>query len=143
MKSLLHLGVALAGVAIGIAVGPSLATAADAPAVGKVYELRTYTTHPGRLDALHARFANHTCKLFKKHGIEVVGFWTPAEGDEAQNTLVYLVVFPSVEAQKKAWAAFKVDPEWVKAKAASEQDGPINMKVETKNLLPTPYSPLR
>jgi hypothetical protein len=76
--------------------------AADAPPAGKVFELRVYHTNPDKLEALHARFRDHTCKLFQKHGIEVVGFWTPIHGQEAQNTLYYIVAFPSVEAQKKA-----------------------------------------
>ena len=73
------------------------ATAQDKPAAPKVYELRIYKTNPGKLDALHARFRDHTCKLFQKHGIELVGFWTPAEGDEAKDTLIYIIAFPSAE----------------------------------------------
>jgi len=118
--------------------------AAQQPAgASKVFELRTYVTHPGRLDALNKRFREHTCRLFKKHGIELVGFWTPAEGPEAQNTLIYIVAFPSPEAQKKAWEAFRKDPEWLRAKSESEKDGPIVSKIESKNLTATDYSPLR
>jgi len=29
-------------------------------------------THEGKLDDLHARFANHTMDLFEKHGMTVV-----------------------------------------------------------------------
>src|SRR5262245_41420445 len=69
----------------------------------RVFELRTYHTHPGKLDALNARFRNHTNKLFQKHGMTLVGYWTPAEGKEAQNTLVYILAFPDKESQQKAW----------------------------------------
>lgn len=135
----------VAGLVVGIAVAAwTAAQAAQTPTgSSKVFELRTYVTHPGRLDALNKRFREHTCRLFKKHGIELVGFWTPAEGPEAQNTLIYIVAFPSPEAQKKAWQAFRNDPEWVQAKTESEKDGPIVSKIESKNLTATDYSPLR
>lgn len=125
------------------AVFHSAVLAADKAQGGKVYELRVYKASPGKLDALHARFRNHTNKLFEKHGIEVIGYWTPTEGEEAKDTLVYLVAFPSVEAQKKAWDAFRADPVWQKAKAESERDGVLVREVQSKNLKPTDYSPLR
>ena len=120
------------------------AWAADpAPAAGKVYELRVYKCNPGKLDALQARFRDHTCKLFEKHGMEMIGFWTPTTGDEAQDTLIYILAFPSVEAQKKAWAAFRADAEWIKAKGESEKSGVLVKEVQTKNLQPTDYSTLK
>lgn len=117
--------------------------AAPAPAAGKVYELRTYTTPPGKLEALHARFRDHTNALFVKHGMTLVGYWTPADGPEAENTLVYILAHDSREAAKKSWAAFAADPEWNAAKKASEADGPLTTKVESKFLNPTDYSPLK
>ena len=108
------------------------ATAADAPPAGKVFELRVYHASPGKLEALHARFRDHTCKLFQKHGMEVIGFWTPTDGDEAKDTLIYILAFPSVEAQKKAWQDFRADPEWIKVKADSEKDGSLTTKVESR-----------
>ena len=119
------------------------ATAADLPPAGKVYELRTYHASPGKLDALQARFRDHTCKLFQKHGFEIIGFWTPTEAEEAKDTLIYIIAFPTVEAQKKAWQAFRADPEWLKVKADSEKDGSLTTKVESKNLKATDFSPLR
>jgi len=119
------------------------ATAADAPPAGKVYELRVYHTNPGKLEALHARFRDHTCKLFQKHGMELVGFWTPIDGEESKDTLIYIVAFPSVEAQKKAWQSFRADPEWIKVKAESEKEGSLTTKVESKNMKATDFSPLR
>jgi len=124
----------------------SAAGAADCDAEkGRVFELRTYVTYPGKLDALHKRFREHTCRLFKKHGIELVGFWTPAEGPDAQNTLIYIVAFPSKEAQKKAWADFGSDPEWKQAFADSHKDGVIvdQSKLKSQNLAATDYSPIK
>jgi hypothetical protein len=123
---------------------PEVSTLAVEPTKpGKLYEMRTYVAQPGKLDALHARFRDHTCRLFQKHGIEVVGFWAPCEGEAAQDTLIYIVAFPDAEAQKKAWAAFRADPEWQKAKADSERDGPLVKEIKTQNLKATNYSPLR
>ncbi len=142
MKTLCYAAVALGITFAGLALA-SRASAADASPAGKVYELRIYKANPGKLDALDARFRDHTCALFKKHGIEIVGAWTPTAGDEAKDTLIYIVVFPSVEAQKKAWQEFQADPEWKKAKAESEKDGVLVKHHESKNLQATDYSPMR
>ena len=119
------------------------AVAADPSSDSRVYELRTYTTHDGRLDALHARFRNHTNKLFVKHGMELVGYWVPTDGPESANTLVYILAFPSREARDASFKAFTTDPEWKAAKEASEKDGPIVKKVVSQFLKPTDYSPLK
>jgi hypothetical protein len=135
----LFLGLVVANLAV--LAGPALA--ADPEAAAKVYELRVYHANPGKLEALHARFRDHTCELFKKHGFELVAFWTPATGEEAKNTLYYIVAFPSAEAQKKAWEAFRADPEWIKAKADSEKEGSLVRKVDSTNLKATDYSPMK
>ncbi len=111
----------------------------------RVFELRTYVTEPGRLDALNARFRDHTCKLFQKHGIELVGFWTPQdEKDGKKTTLIYVLAYPSREAAKASWAAFQADPEWQKARADSEKDGKILAKAPGSIYLdPTDYSPAK
>lgn len=106
----------------------------------RVFELRKYTTYPGRLDALNKRFRDHTCKLFEKHGMTLIGFWTPTEGPQAGNTLIYLLAFPSREARDKAFDAFRNAPAWRKAQAESEKDGKIVEKVESTFLAPTDYS---
>ena len=109
----------------------------------RVYELRTYTTHEGKLDELHMRFRNHTSTLFVKHGMTLIGYWTPTDGDEANNTLVYLLAHPSRDAAKAAWSDFSKDPEWQKVYAESREDGPLVAKVESVFLQPTDYSPLQ
>jgi len=115
----------------------------DKPGKERVFELRTYHTPPGKLDALNARFRNHTNKLFEKHGMTLVGYWTPADGKEAQNTLVYILAFPDRQSQEKSWKAFRDDPEWKKVKEESEKAGPLTEKVESVNLKPTDYSPIK
>jgi hypothetical protein len=143
MRTLLCISVVLGVLIAGLAVVCASASAADTSATGKVYDMRIYKTNPGKLEALHARFRDDTCRIFKKHGIEMIGFWTPTEGEEAKDTLIYIVVFPSVEAQKKAWDAFWADPEWKKVKADSEKDGVLVKEIKGKNLKATDYSPLR
>ena len=112
-------------------------------AAPRFFEMRTYTAPEGKLDALNARFRNHTNRLFVKHGMALVGYWTPADGPEAQNTLVYILAYPSREAREKSWEAFRNDPEWHAARDASEKDGKLVLKVDSKFLTPTDYSPIK
>jgi hypothetical protein len=109
----------------------------------RLFELRIYTTHPGRLDALNRRFRDHTNRLFQKHGMELVAYWTPVEGEEAQNTLIYVLAYPDREARENSWKAFREDPEWKRVVEESQKDGPIVEKVESKFLTPTDYSPIQ
>jgi hypothetical protein len=114
--------------------------AAPPAAAGRVFEMRTYYCHPGRLDALNKRFREHTVGLFKKHGMENVGYWVPADKPDV---LVYILAYPSREAATKAWAAFRSDPDWNKARTASEADGPIVQKVESVYMTAVDYSPMK
>jgi hypothetical protein len=107
---------------------------------GRLFEMRTYHTLPGRLDALNARFRDHTNKLFVKHGMELVGYWTPQGKDD---TLFYILAYPSREAREASWKAFQADPEWKAAREASEKDGKIVDKVESVFMDPTDYSPIK
>ena len=109
---------------------------------GRVFELRTYTASPGKLDALNARFRDHTIALFKKHGMEVVGFWEPLEKDSgAGEKLVYILAHQSRAAADASWKAFREDPEWVKVKADSEKGGVLTSRIESVFLAATDYSP--
>jgi outer membrane protein assembly factor BamB len=109
----------------------------------RVFELRIYTAYPGKMDALHARFRDHTNALFKKHGMTIIGFWTPLAEKGEEKKLYYVLAFPSKEAADKSWKAFREDPEWKKAKDASEKDGPLVKNVESVPMKPTDYSPLK
>jgi len=110
---------------------------------GRVFEIRTYTTYEGKLDALHARFRNHTMKLFKKHGMTNIGYWTPQDAALSQNTLLYVLAHSSREDAKKSWESFRNDPEWKKVREASEADGKIVSKVESVFMDATDYSPMK
>jgi hypothetical protein len=110
----------------------------------RCFELRTYTASPGKLEALHARFRDHTNALFTKHGMTMVGYWVPSDADKgAENTLVYLLAFPSRDARDKAWEAFRTDPAWIAARNASEVGGKLTEKIESLLLTATDYSPLK
>lgn len=114
-----------------------------AAAAQRVFELRTYTTEEGKLDALNARFRNHTIKLFEKHGMANIGYWVPQDEPRSKNTLVYIVSHASRDAAKKSWDAFRADPDWVKARDESEKSGKIVAKVESVFLSPTDYSKIK
>jgi hypothetical protein len=109
----------------------------------EVYELRTYTTHPGKLDALHARFRNHTIKLFEKHGMTNLMYWVPQDEPRKSNTLIYVVKHKSRQAAEASWKAFREDPAWIKVKGESEAPGPIVQKVESVFMDLAPYSPAK
>jgi len=109
----------------------------------RVFEIRTYTTHPGKLDALNARFRDHTTSIFKKHGMQNVGYWVPQDEPAHSNTLVYIIAHKSREDAKKSWEAFRADPEWQKVSKESEANGKIVAKVESMFADATDYSPLK
>jgi len=109
----------------------------------RVFEMRTYYANPGKMKALHDRFQNYTLKLFEKHGITNVGYWSPTDEKQADEVMIYILSYPSREAADKAWKAFKEDPEWIKAKADSETDGGLVKKAESLWLQGTPYSPVK
>jgi hypothetical protein len=106
-----------------------------------IYELRSYEVVPGRMAAMHARFQNHTLGFFRRHGIEVVGFWEAIIG--TSNVLHYVVRFDDLAHRERAWAAFGADPEWHRVRAESERDGPIVARIRNEIWRPAPYSPMQ
>jgi hypothetical protein len=109
----------------------------------RVFELRTYTAKPGKIDELHARFRDHTLKLFEKHHMTLIGFWKPTDAEQAKQKLVYLLGFPSKEAGTKSWKDFQADLEWKAVKETSEKDGPLVETIDSVYLNPTDCSPLK
>lgn len=105
-----------------------------------VYELRIYTINPGKAETLHNRFRNHTLALFKKHGIESIGYWMPV--NTADQRLHFLLRYPSREARETMWKAFTTDPEWTAAYKESESKGALVSKAENPFLIRTDYSPV-
>ena len=132
-------------VAAGLVLGASLqfTLAAGTEPAGKVFEIRTYHTFPGRLDALHKRFREHTMRIFEKHGMTNVGYWVPQDNPAHDTTLIYVISHASREAAKANWAAFIADPEWKKVSEASQVDGKIVERIESVFMDSTDYSPIK
>jgi hypothetical protein len=116
-------------------------TRSEAQAPNHVYELRMYHANPGKLDALHKRFRDHTITIFNKHNMKSVGYWVPQ--DNKDNLLIYILEHPSREAATKNWDDFRKDPEWVKVKAESEANGALVDHVDDTFMNPTDYSKLK
>ncbi len=141
IASLLFAAVAVTGFAADknpTAVSPSIAKDS------RCFELRTYVAAPGKFEDLNKRFRDHTCKLFKKHGMELIGFWIPTDKEKgSENTLIYLLAHKSRDAAKKSWADFVNDPDWKKARDESEKNGKLTERVESVFLGATDYSDIK
>ncbi|MDG2359464.1 MAG: NIPSNAP family protein [Planctomycetaceae bacterium] len=125
-------------VAFGVALQrPAVSDEKQSPVV---YELRTYTTHEGRLEALHKRFRDHTMKIFEKHGMKNIAYWVPTD---KKDTLVYIITHKSLKAADASWNDFRNDFAWKAAYNASIEDGKIVKKVEKQFLIATDYSPMK
>ena len=137
-------GFLVAGVVLGAGLmfANGALRAADAPPA-RVFEIRTYHTFPGRLDALHKRFRDHTRRVFEKHGMTNIGYWVPQDAPAHDNTLVYIISHASREQAKVNWAEFSADPEWKKISEESQKDGKIVEKVESVFVDATDYSPIK
>jgi hypothetical protein len=139
LSAIVALGLLIAGSCLFPA-EVSLAQSKDTS--GRVYELRTYTTLPGRLPALNKRFSDHTIRIFAKHEMKSEMYWIPTDDARKDNTLIYILSHDSQEAADKNWAAFAADPEWVKVRDASEADGKILAKAPERVFMKkTDYSP--
>ena len=148
MLKKLSIAVALIAFAYGCGIwsgrngAQSTALAAE-PAAPRLFELRIYTAAPGKLDALHARFRDHTLRLFEKHRIQSVGYWTGVD-EQHREKLYYLVAYPDAAAREARLVnGIAKDPEFLKAVAESERDGRLTSATESVLLSPTGYSPMR
>ena len=132
--------------AMGAAMMLSPAVGMEAQASGAqssvVYELRVYHANEGKLDALLARFRDHTVAIFNRHGMKSVAYWTPTDEPLKGRTLFYILKHPSREAAAANWKAFRDDPEWVKVSTASEVNGKLVEKVDSTYMTLTDFSPV-
>lgn len=127
----------------GFVAGALTQSTLDAQPAARVFELRTYTAPEGKLDDLHARFRQHTLRLFEKHGMTNVIYLRPMDAPASQNQLVYLLAHKDRDAAKASWAAFASDPDWQQVARASQANGPLTTKVESVFFTPADYSPLK
>ncbi len=109
----------------------------------RVFELRTYHCYPGKLETLKTRFREHTTKIFEKHGMTNVAYWTFQDEPDKSNTLIYVISHASREQAKKNWAEFSADPEWQKVQKDSEANGKIVEKVDSVFLDAADFSPMK
>ena len=120
--------------ALAISTSPARARA------DRVFEIRTYTVSPGQLPALNRRFRDNTVRIFNRHDMTSIGYWTPIDSARAETTLIYVLAHASREAARKSWADFSADPEWKTVRAATEAEGLKVLKVESTFAAPTDYS---
>lgn len=115
----------------------------------RAFEMRTYTATPDKLPNLVARFRDHTKALFSKHGMTHIGYWITTETDGKgqssgqQPKLIYILAHPSEAEGKQHFKEFAADPDWIKARDASEANGKIVEKVESVYLKSTDYSTIK
>lgn len=110
----------------------------------RAFELRVYYPNPGKLDALLARFRDHTCGIFERLGIENVGYWVETDvADGAEPKLYYVIAHPSREAAREAWTTFMDDPEWKAAYTDSIKDGRLVQQVDSIFLTAVDFSAIK
>jgi len=129
--------------AAGFAAGALTQHTLSAQTAARVFELRTYTAPDGKLGDLHARFRNHTLRIFEKHGMTNVIYLSPMDAPASANQLTYLLAHKSREAAKASWTAFQNDPEWKKVSSESQVNGRIVAKVDSTFFTATDYSPMK
>jgi hypothetical protein len=123
---------------------PALLRAAaglDSAGSSVVYELRVYHAAPGKLTDLLARFRDHTVKIFDRHGMKSVAYWTPTDEPDKSNTLIYILRHPSRDAAAANWKSFQDDPEWKSVRDKSEENGKLVEKVDSTYMAMTDFSP--
>lgn len=109
----------------------------------RIFELRTYYIHPGKVENINARFRDYTRELFQKHGMTNVMYWYTIEKDGSQPKLVYLLAHKNEKAAKKSFDSFRGDPVWTLVRDRSEEMGPLVEKITSVYLNPLPFSPLK
>ena len=139
-KILKAIVIPLLSLIVGVGAGIFFTSSAQSE---KVFELRTYKATPGNLDNLPARFRNHTTRIFRQHGMEIVGYWSPTSEEEREDTLVYMLEHADLETATASWQAFIADPEWAEVAAASNANGQILGGIEAKYMVATDYSPMQ
>jgi len=117
------------------------AFSADAQTSTAVYELRIYHASEGKLAELLTRFRDHTTRLFERHGMKNVAYWTPTDDPQKGNTLIYILAHPSRDAATANWKAFQDDPEWQAVRDKSEASGKLVEKVDSTFMVLTDFSP--
>lgn len=111
----------------------------------RVFELRVYKTVAGKRAELAARFRDHTAAMFEQAGMENVGYWTAATGDDTDDTFVYMLGYPSLEARDEMWGTLGENPDFQRIIVAAERsdDRKLVDAIDARMLVPTEFSALR
>ncbi len=125
----------------GICLAPTPSVADDVP--DRIYELRTYTATEGNLDKLKLRFRNHATLYLLKHGMQLVGYWTPMDEGESGNSLLLLLSHESRKAADEAWLSLAADPEWQRIREATNTNGPLVAGTKSMYMTATDFSPMK
>jgi hypothetical protein len=141
-QSLIPVSLVVFGLGVAVGWGTHLQVA-NAQAMNRVFELRTYTANPDRLGRLVQRFGDHTIQLFEKHGMTNVGYFTAMDAPLSENTLVYLLAHKDRAAAEASWAAFRADPDWRQIAEETQRDGPMVDNIVSVFLTPTSFSQLK
>ena len=136
-----HIFSFICGAAMMLGISVVSGSYADTP--HHVYELRLYHVNEGRMEALQARFRDHTDSIFKRHDMKSIGYWQPEDAPGSRNLFIYVLEHPGRQEGEKNWAAFQADREWQKVKAESEADGPLVDHIDRYFMDPTAFSALK
>lgn len=135
LRTLPLIVVGVVGVVAGVASAQPMQSAES-----RLFELRTYHTSDGKLDALHARFRDCATRMFEKHGITNLGYWTPADANGSR--IVFLLAYPNEAARDASWSGLAIDPDWRKCRRETERDGRLVERIEELLLVPTADCPV-
>jgi len=127
----------------GVALMTAFTTLGQSKPSQHVYELRMYHVNQGKMDALKARFGDHTDAIFKRHNMKSIGYWMPEDAPSSQNLFIYILEHSSRQEAEKNWTEFQADPEWKKVRAESEIQGPLVDHIDRYFMDPTSYSALK
>ena len=141
-RALLPLSLTMFGLGVAAGWGTHLGVA-HAQAMNRVFELRTYTANPGRLERLVQRFGDDTIGLFEKHGMTNIGYFTAMDAPASENTLIYLLAHKDRAAAEASWAAFRADPDWRRISEETQRDGPMVDNIVSVFLTPTSFSQIK
>ncbi|MBL8174426.1 MAG: NIPSNAP family protein [Bryobacterales bacterium] len=111
----------------------------------RIFELRTYESNsPATLQKKIAMFeTGGETAIFRRVGLTPVFFAEAISGRRMPN-LTYMLVYDSLAAREKNWAAFVSDPAWLKLRATPGlSDAEIVSNISNILLRPLPFSPVR
>ena len=127
----------------GVALMTTFTTLGQSKPSPRIYELRMYHVNENKMDALVARFRDHTDALFRKHNMKSIGYWIPEDAPHSQNLFIYILEHPNRAEAEKNWSDFQADPEWKRVKAESEMQGPLADHIDRFFMDPTSFSELK